>query len=331
MDRPSRSTWALRRLTLCIAVVFAVVGIAACGDDDDDSGGGAQSGGKPTTVRLTTNPFAGSAAAFVARDQGFLEEENLELKPDFLRFTPDAVAAVVGGNADFAIISTITIMAAANKNVPIEIVAPGYFINPEEQGYFVKEDSDIKSPADFAGKKIGTGGKGNINELAVTAIAAEAGVEPSELELVELPLPDMASAVRNGRVDVGPMVEPFITQATDGMREVIDNPYEVYGDPDQILVYYITSKEFAKENPDVVAGFKRAILKAQEYATENPDSVRKAVGSYTEVDPATLGKMALPKFGTDMARDKIEQQAKTAVKYGYIDELPDFDKVFPPE
>jgi NitT/TauT family transport system substrate-binding protein len=333
----SRMTWALRRLPLLIAVVVLALGMAACGGDDDESGG---SNGSPasadgpadtTSIKLATNPFAGSAAPFIARDAGFLEDENLEMEVEFLRFAPDAVAAVVGGSADFAILSTVGLMAAANENVPIEVVGPGYFVNPPEQGYYVKEDSDIRTVADIEGKKVGTAGRGNINELALLALADQEGVKPDSYEWVELPLPDMAQAIRSGRVDVGPLTEPFITQSTDGLRELVDNAYAAYGSEDQILTYHITSKKFAEENPEVVAAFKRALLKAMDHANENPDSIRKAVGSYTEVDQATLDEMALPAFSTDMARDSLEEQAKTALKYDYVEEMPDFDKVFPAE
>jgi NitT/TauT family transport system substrate-binding protein len=335
----SRIAWALRRLPLLLAVVVLALGMAACGGDDDDDSGGSGEGtaasseapAETTTVKLATNPFAGSAAPFIARDAGLLEEENLDMEVEFLRFAPDAVAAVVGGSADFAILSTVGLMAAVNENVPIEVVGPGYFVNPPEQGYYVKEDSDIQTVADIEGKKIGTAGRGNINELALLALADQEGVPPDSYEWVELPLPDMAQAIRSGRVDVGPLTEPFITQSTDGLRELVDNAYAAYGSEDQILTYHITSKQFAEENPEVVAAFKRALMGAMDHANENPDSIREAVGSYTEVDEATLDAMALPAFSTDMARDSLEEQAQTALEYEYIEELPDFDKVFPAE
>lgn len=335
----SRTTWALRRLTLFVSVVVLALGIAACGGDDDEESGGSNGGGgasteasaEPTQIKLATNPFAGSAAPMIARDAGFLEEENLEMEIEFLRFPPDAVAAVVGGSAQFGILSTTGIMSATNENVPIQIVAPGYFVNPAEQGYYVKEDSDIQSLADVAGKKIGTAGRGNINELAFLAAADQEGVGPDDYEWVELPLPDMAQALRSGRVDVGPLTEPFITSSTDGLRELVDNAYAAYGSDEQILTYHFTSKKFAEENPEVVEAFVRALDKAFTEANDNPDSIREAVGSFTEVDKAVLDEMALPTFSADLARESLEQQAETALKYGYIEEMPDFDKVFPAE
>ena len=307
-----------RRLVAVGLTVMALLTLAACGNS---SGEKANAEGL-VEVSLATVPISGIAPGAIAQDDGLFKSQDLTMKADYLRFTPDIVAAVVGGSDDFGFINVVTLLQGLARNVPIRVVAPGYAGNPAEQGLYVKKGSPIKSFADLENKRIAVAGLKNIQQLGVMATGKAAGADPTTFEFVEVPVPNMAAAVESGQVDAIATTEPFITLAGDGLTEVVDDVYQAFGET-PIVAYYVTSTKYAKQNADVVERFGSAIVDALEVARGDDDRVRKAVGTYAEIPPEVLSSMALPAFTTNLGIDNVRQIAEHMIEFGFIDEMPD--------
>jgi NitT/TauT family transport system substrate-binding protein len=299
---------------------------AACGAGSEE----AQDKDGRATVRFATVPIAGVAAPFVADQAGVFKEESLALDPEFLRFTPDIVAAVVGRSADFGIVNTVTLLQSAAKGVPLKIVAPGYFSNAAEQGLYVKAGSDITSIEDLVGKRIAVIGLKNIQQLGLMALAEQAGVDPGSLEFVETPMPSMAAALTSGKIDAAALAEPFVSLAGSSLTEVIDEIYEPLGadGEDPIIGYFFTSEQFASKNADVVARLRSALLRGHELALSDPGRAREAIGTYTEVPPQTLQTMGLPGFGTSFAKPSLIRSAELSKQFDFIEDTPNLESLF---
>jgi NitT/TauT family transport system substrate-binding protein len=312
---------------LTVLLMASALTTAACGDDSKDTADAKPTANALASIKLATVPIAGTAAAFIAKDDGYFRDEGLSFKANFLRFTPDIVASTVGGSSDFGIINTVTLLQALARNVPVKVVAPAYFANAAEQGIYVKSGSAIKSVKDLAGKRVAVVGLKNIQQLLLMALARDAGVDQSTIRFVEVPAPSMADTLKSGKVDAAAMVEPFITLAGGALTQIVDDLYAPLGSEHPIVAYYITSKRYEAKHADVVERFKKAILKAQARASSDPGSIRKTMAGYTEVPAKTLAVMALPSFGTSFDEPSFQKAADLGKQFKFLDEVPNLDSV----
>jgi NitT/TauT family transport system substrate-binding protein len=162
-----RSKWALIAL---LAIVAAIALVGCGGDDDDEASGDTTSeettpSGELTSVTLQSKwvvqaQFAGYYAAV---DQGFYEDEGLEVTiraggPDIV---PEQV--VLGGQAEFGINWLDSLLATRDKGQNIVNIAQVFARSGMTEVTWA--DSGLDSIADLRGKKVGVWLGGNEHKL----------------------------------------------------------------------------------------------------------------------------------------------------------------------
>jgi NitT/TauT family transport system substrate-binding protein len=316
-----------RRLLVALLVGLALV-LAACGDDDDDGGGGG--GSEQTTLKVGVIPIADVAPLYLGIDQGFFKEEQLTIEPQLAEGGAAITPAVLSGDFQIGFSNTISLLIAASKDLPVQIISQGVLAGTKESeawaDLLVLKDGPIKDPQDLEGKTIAVNTLNNICEVTIKASLAKMGVDVNTLRFTEVPFPDMNAALEAGRVDGACVVEPFVTQGKQGNARGID-PFYVNTAPDLTVATYFTSRQYAEENPEVVDRFVRAMNKSLDYAQTHPDEVRKILLEYTEIPPEAAEQIKLPIWRTDLNEPTIELLSELSEKYGLIEEQPDLNEL----
>lgn len=170
----------MKRALVTGAVTIAVAPmLAACGSDDDGGGGG-DGDLTEVTLQLQWLPQAQFAGYYAAVEQGFFEEEGLEVEivPSGGDIVPqDALAA---GDADYAIAWVPKVLGSIEGGANLTNVAQIFQRSGTLQVSWA--DSGIESVADFEGQRIGSWGFGNEWEI-FAAMAAE-GLDSESVEIV---------------------------------------------------------------------------------------------------------------------------------------------------
>src|SRR5699024_4124594 len=206
-------------------------------------------------------PIEDQAALMIGIDEGYFKEQGLTIKTEFQESGSNIVASTASGEYDIATSAASVQMQAAAKDIPIKIIAPSTSRAGRATGIVVPGDSGIKEPQDLKGKRVGTNGLKNITTLGVSATVKSAGVDPSSVEFIEIPLAEQFTAMGEGHIDAMALGEPFVTQALDkGARYLID-PYEALGENAPISTWFASSR-FIKECPERVESFVVAISKS---------------------------------------------------------------------
>ncbi len=138
----------------------------------------------PTPVKLQLQWFAQAqfAGYYAAKDKGFYKDQCLDVTilEGGVDIVPQTVLAQ--GGADFAIAWVPKALASREQGALITNVAQVFQKSGTLQVSWA--DSNIKSAADFKGKKIGNWGFGN--EFEVFAAITKAGLDPAaDVELVQ--------------------------------------------------------------------------------------------------------------------------------------------------
>jgi NitT/TauT family transport system substrate-binding protein len=314
-------------LLAALALAFASTGLAACGDDDEEAGGGG-GGAETTTLKVGVIPIADVAPLYLGMKKGFFQEEQLKLEPQLAEGGAAITPAVLSGQFEIGFSNTISLLIAASKDLPVQIIAQGVLAGTEESkawaDLLVLKDGPIKDAKDLEGKTIAVNTLNNICEVTIKASLEKEGVDVESLKFAEVPFPDMNAALEAGRVDGACVVEPFVSQGKAGKAKGID-PFYIRTAPDLTVAVYFTSKQYAEENPDVVDRFVRAMNKSLEYAQGHPDEVRDVLLDYTQIPPEAAEAINLPVWRADLNRPTIEQLSELSLKYGLIETEPNLD------
>ena len=320
----------MRKAAGVLALAFALA-MAACGGDG--GGGGSGGGGEATSIKVGVIPIADVAPLYLGRKKGFFKEENLTIEPQLAEGGAAITPAVLSGDFQIGFSNTISLLIAASKKLPVQIVSQGVLAGKTEKeawaDLLVLKDSGIKDGKGLEGKTIAVNTLNNICEVTIKASLEKEGVDVDSLKFAEVPFPDMNAALESKRVDGACVVEPFVSQGKAGKARGID-PFYVNTAPDLTVATYFTSKQYAQENPEVVDGFVRAMNKSLEYAQSNPAEVRKILTEYTEIPPEAAKAIKLPVWREDLNEPTIEQLSQLSKKYGLIKEEPSLDELIRP-
>jgi NitT/TauT family transport system substrate-binding protein len=162
---------------LAPAVLAAALVLSACGTADSPSTTTTASGGV-TKIKLQLQWFyqAQFAGYIAAVDKGFYKEQGLdvELLEGAVDIVPQTVLAQ--GKADYAVAWVPKALASREQGAKITDVGQIFARSGTYQVAFANKN--IKSPADFRGKKVGNWGFGN--EFELFAGMTKAGLNPGK-------------------------------------------------------------------------------------------------------------------------------------------------------
>lgn len=309
-------SWRAVATALMLGALIAVVG---CGGDDEPAGGGESL----QTVPVGTLPIANAAPMYLGMEQGFFEEEGIEIEPVVGEGGSQLITQMVADETKFAFIGYTPAIVARSQGLPVKLVSNADNGGTSEENAWqvvvVGGDSPIREPQDLAGQTIAVNALRGVAEVAIKAALEQEGVDPDSVELLEVPFPEMPAALEEGRVDAIYATEPFVTPVLQEGGRIPLAPYITLGDQFPNGTYATTEQVIAEE-PELVEGFARAMNRSLEYATENPQEARDIITTYTEIPPEVAQEIRLPQWPTEIDREQVEELIGYAEDYGVIEQ-----------
>lgn len=317
-------TFPRTRMIATAAFVSTTVLLAGCSGGGGGGEGPAPDPDEPLAITVGTLPAGDYAPLYIAQDEGFFEEEGLDVTIEIIAGGAVGVTQLVSGELDFSSATWANTLSAVSQGLEIQVVREGTDSSKEGiNGMIAKEGSGIEGPEDLRGQTISVNTLQSATELQIRDCLDSAGVGPDEYELVEVPFPEVGAAVSQGRIAAGFVPEPFITiGAAEGLVPVM---YPSVCNEDQSnmpLINWNTSKKFAEENPEAVAAFVRAMDKATQLAIDDPQVVVDILPTFTTLTPELAGELVLPSFVEDGTPDLegAELTMELMVEWGLLDE-----------
>ncbi|MEN0000677.1 MAG: ABC transporter substrate-binding protein [Pseudomonadota bacterium] len=261
------------------------------------------------TLQLQWVTQAQFAGYYVALDQGFYEEEdlNVTIRPGGPDIAPPQVLA--GGGADVMLNWMPSALAARERGVPVVNIAQPF----KSSGLMLTcwKDSGIESPEDFRGKTIGVWFFGNeypflswMSQLGIPTEGGDDGVTVIKQGFNVDPLiqrqADCISTMTYNEywqvIDAGVSADDLITfkYEDQGVATLEDG------------IYVLESSLEDEATVDKLARFVRASMKGWKWAEENPDEAamivldNDATGAQTEThQKRMMGEIAKLTAGSD--------------------------------
>ncbi|MEQ4719606.1 ABC transporter substrate-binding protein [Nonomuraea sp. B19D2] len=182
---------------------------------------------------------------------------------------PQDIQSAATGQTDFGGAFNGAIVKLKAAKAPIKAVI-GYYGSDKDtyQGYYVKEDSPIRTARDLIGKKIGVNTLGAHHEAVIKEYLGRQGLTPEEskqVQLVVIPPVNTEQALRQGQLDVGTLGGVLRDKALErgGLRPLFRD-VDLFGPFTAGSI--VLREDFIAENPHTVKTFVTGFAKAVEWA-----------------------------------------------------------------
>jgi NitT/TauT family transport system substrate-binding protein len=164
-----------------------------------------QVGGLPVTCNLTL-PVACVAKATSNSANKAGTGPLFEFEYSKYNGWPEIKESLMTGRIQAAYMLAPLVMDLADKKIPVKIVSLGHRSGAV---IMVRSDSVYKKFKDLTGKRIAIPSRFAVDFLFLRKMLAQEGMTPKEIEIVEMPPPDMPAALYAKAVDAYCTGEPF--------------------------------------------------------------------------------------------------------------------------
>lgn len=240
-------------------------------------------------------------AAFVAKDQGFFAKHGLDVTLQLVPVGSAIPGALASNSLQVGGLTAPVLLLANEGGVELQIVAAASMqakTNPTA-GVVARAGSNIKTAADFRGKKVGVPGLNGVQHVTFMKWLKNAGVDSKQVTFIEVSFPQQGDMIKSGQIDAALPVEPFVSRIEQSKVGYLVSRYT--GEVADIYLesFYAMSKQFLQANPKVASGFLASIREAVDWIGRNPDAARKTQVTYLKLPEPVAMAMKLPTFGTD--------------------------------
>jgi NitT/TauT family transport system substrate-binding protein len=273
------------RGTALLVTALSLVLAAGC-----SAGGGtaaAQESDVHAALTVGVVPALDSAGFFIAYYDGLFKAQGLTINPKFVTSSETAIALQVKGQYQITggnYVSYIQAQQAGEAN--LDIFAEGSVMEPGAQDLYTMPNSQIRSLGDLRDRTIAINAPDNILYLLAASVLTEHGISPKDVHFVTAyGLPQMPAELHAGTINAAVLPEPFASIAEESYGAVPLADLNQGATTSFPVEGYVATKQWAKQNPQTLAAFYRALEEGQQIADTNRAAVEQAM----EKLPAPLG------------------------------------------
>ncbi|HSD89105.1 MAG TPA: ABC transporter substrate-binding protein [Kofleriaceae bacterium] len=234
-----------------------------------------QVGYLPVTCHLTC-PVTDFATKTTTTGTRFLSQRFTEF--------PTVVEALKARKIDATFLLAPLAMVLREQGVPIHIV---YLGHRDGSTVIVPKNSTAKSIRDLKGKTFARPSKFSNQYLVITKLMEDEGMKPEDINFVDMPPPDMPSALAAGAIDAYFVGEPFAAKAeVSGTGRVLYYAKDIW--PHFVSCVLVVRDELIAEHPEEVRDLVRGIAESGEWAERNRLAAAKVAAPYYRQDQKLL-------------------------------------------
>jgi len=224
--------------------------------------------------------YAGPTVTFlpaeIARQRGFMREQNLDAKLLLTRSEVDR-AALISGSVDYTLRAGSSFVSAA-RGLPVRIVLLGTM--KPFWGLVVRPET--KSVNELKGKSMGVPGLLGSQHVSAKFILKHYGLDPDKDVVYRVvDTGTRIAAILSGSIDSSMMDYGEAFRAKKAGLKLIVNAADLHG---LIAGGLAVNTKKLKEQPDQVRRMLKAMTQALKYIQENPEGTQQVMMSWLKLD-----------------------------------------------
>jgi len=264
--------WNRAGMLLLVLTLAVSTGAVGCGRQGRERQA-AVSKDRPV-VRIAYLPITHSLPLAVAHMNTGGTFENFNLEPVKFSSWPELTEALHSGKIQGAITMLELTLVGRQKGFPLKVVALSH-----RNGDVMVVRPEIGSVAELKGRRVAIPHRLSGHNILLYIALQDAGLKYSDIQVVEMPPPDMMAALYRGEVDAYLVAEPFGAAAVaQGVGRVLLRAQDIW--EGWICCGLAVREEFLNHSPDAVAELVKALLQAGEEIHTDPQKAIAASTSY---------------------------------------------------
>ncbi|MCM1217017.1 MAG: aliphatic sulfonate ABC transporter substrate-binding protein [Lachnospiraceae bacterium] len=251
-------------VVMCFALIF---GLASCGTNAKEETGSLNS---VSHLNIAKQMVPGYIPLWIMQDKGWLEEAlseaGYDIQVTYTEFEsgPPENEAFATGQQDIGVMGNVPAISGIAAGQKRDIIGIAY--NGEKTiGILVQNNSDITAISELKGKKIGIV-IGSIGQDYLNAMLEDAGITMNDVELINLGVSELETALATGQVDAVAIWNPTMLKiCADGTGVLLADGTGVYAGENVI----VANREYTTQNPDIVRIFMEQYQRAVDELKSN--------------------------------------------------------------
>jgi len=283
-------------------------------------------------ITVAAAAYLTGALVYVAEDQGYFEENGLEVTIKDYESGKAAADALIAGEADISTSAGFVFVSNSFDHADLRVF--GTVATAQVKELVARKDKGITTTDDLIGKKIGVTKKSGAEFLLGVFLIFNA-LSYEDVELVDLKSSEIVEAISNGDIDATFTWDPYLYNIKE---ELGDNAISWTGGQDFYFVL-ITKEDWIENNPAAAQRFMKSLLEAEDYIKDNSEESKEFVKdrfdyesdymdySWPKQEFAVILEQAMLIAFEDQARWRIKNKLTEATEvpnyldYIYLDAL----------
>ena len=323
-----------RRVRGTALLVTALTLVLAAGCSSGGKSAAADSSGEHATLTVGVVPALDSAGFFIAYYDGLFTAQGLNIIPKFVTSSETAIALQVKGQYQITGGNYVSyIQAQQDGQANLDIFAEGSVMEPGAQDLYTMPGSPIRSLADLKGRTVAINAPNNILYLLAASVLTEHGISPKNVHFVtKYAFPQIPAELSAGAVNAAVLPEPFASIAEQSYGAVPLADLNQGATTSFPVEGYVATKQWAKQHPQTLAAFYRALEAGQQIADTNRAAVERAIEDLPgklSLTPAEAALMSVDQYpvtsGPVGTVDKLQLQRVVSVMQQFLGFDPSFN------
>lgn len=323
------------RATATLIAGFLILALSGCSGGAASTSPSDAADAPLTPVSVGLMGLNQDAAIAMGVEQGFFEEEGLDVSTTLIANPPAGIAAAQSGQLDITYTSTIAMLMAMAQGIDLTVVAAadGFPENIAEldpikfdpSAILAAPGSGIERPADLEGRSVALPNRNGQIEVMIAYVVSSDGGDPSKIEWIVLDPASSIQALEAGRVDAAGLISPFTSSAMEAGAEFVSGTGAPFFGPGPVALYAAGS-EFVEEQPEVAEAFSKALQRAHEYANDHEEEAQKVASELTNVDLEVIQSGVPVTWMTEgVVLSKLQRLNELLVERGFLTEEVQLD------
>lgn len=280
--------------------------------------------GASLTVAVALNPMA--LPLMVAQHEGMFAAEGLDVKVIECVSGARCMKTMLDGDADVATVADTPIVFRSFERSDFCVIGT-FATSPSDAKLIVHKDSGIDRPSQLVGRRVGVA-VGTSGQFFLDSMLMMHGVEPRQLQVVNLQPEDMSRALASGQVQALSVWEPFAWRTVKEMKGG-SRVLQASGIYNVTFNLVIQRRMAGARDADLMA-LLRAVERAERFIRQQPQRAQRIMmdrlsGDQAFVDWVWPGLQF--RLGLDQSLIKtLESEARWALREGHVNgkQIPNY-------